>query len=119
MVIKKACDVASAALGTGHSVSSAAAVLDDFVRCAGLFNNGYHRMPRLKALTSTRVFTGMMIRSLLFTLLACLVSVGDLFNKEQQTALIVVLTHMLLLVRKTNLRRWNASVPESIRHIID
>jgi len=112
--IKKICGDKSATSERGHSISTAAAIVDDFISWAGLFSNGYHRLPRLKALTTTRVFTGMMIRSLVFSLLALFCSVGDLFNGMQQTALILTLTRMLLIIRKSNLRRWDASVPASV-----
>jgi hypothetical protein len=109
----------AATSGTGHSVSSAASIVDDFINWAGRFNNGYHILPRLKSLTGMRVYTGQMIRSLVFSLLAVLCSVGDLFEAEQQTAMINVLTRQLLLMRKTNLRLWDENVPRTLAMLFE
>ena len=112
--MKKACEDKASASGTGHSTAAATAILDDFVQWSGLFNNGYHRLPRVKSLTSIRVYTGPMIRALVFSLLALFVSVGDLFEEEKQTAIVKVLTHLVILIRKANQQKWNSDVAVSL-----
>jgi hypothetical protein len=59
-------------------------------------------------------FTAMTVRSCTFSLLAMLCSVTYLFETERQTALIQVLTCIVLLLQNANLQRWNADVPDRI-----
>ena len=76
--IKQLCDNVIAVAGRGHSVSKAAALLDDFISWYSRHNSGYHRLPAVRDFTAVRQFTGMMVRSLLFSLLAALCSMKDL-----------------------------------------
>lgn len=100
-----------------HGVAVAAAVVDDFVRVAGGHNTGYHRIPSVKGFTTIQVFTFMMIRSLLFSLLGALCSVSNLFNSAPQTALICVLACAICLVRQANAYRWKADTPGRLDNI--
>jgi hypothetical protein len=112
--MKMLCDNAVSVEGTGHSVSSAAAVLDDFISCFSRHNTGYHTLPGVRDFTAVRQYTGMMVRTLLFSLLATLCSIEDLFNEVRQTALIRNMTGQILLMRQLNAPYWIAGTPDAV-----
>lgn len=99
--------------GRAHSVSTAAAVADDFIAFGG-HNSGYHVFPKIKDFSAVRQYTGMMVRSLLFSLLAVMCSISDLLNVTRQTALVNNLTAQILLLRHVNSRRWTSATPDNI-----
>jgi hypothetical protein len=115
--LKQALDDAGACSERAHDKATTAAVVDDFVRISSGHNTGYHVIPSVKGFSSIQQFTFMMVRSLLFSLLACLCAVPDLFNSGQQTAMISVLTYTILLVRQANAFRWLADTPSIISSI--
>jgi hypothetical protein len=115
VAVKKSCAVDRTVSGRPHSVSAAAAVLNDFVTMAGGYNTGYHRLPAVKGFTGVQVFSATMIRSLTFSLNAAFVSIPDLFREEQHVALIRTLTLSTLLLRNINRPRWSAVIAANLR----
>lgn len=116
--VKHLLDDPRAVAGRGHSVSTAAALIDDFCNFGG-HNTGYHRLPRVWNFTATRVLSGVMIRSLLMSTLAAFCSMPDIFNEARQTALITVLAATILLMRHANARRWTRDTPGQITSLYD
>ena len=112
--IKLLCDESCAVAGRGHSVSAASALLDDYISWYSRHKSGYHSLPGVSDFTAVRQFTGMMVRSLLFSLLAAMCSIEDLFNEKRQTALVNNLTGQIQLMRFINARRWDAATPDNI-----
>ena len=112
--VKAACGDAKSCGELGHAVTESACALDDFVTCSRGFNNGVHRHPAVKGFTGVKTFTAMMIRSLLFIVLAALCSMSDLFDPAKQDATVVVLVLCVMLVRNVNARRWTEAVPRRI-----
>jgi hypothetical protein len=111
---KLLCEDACAVEGRDHSVSAAAALLDDFISGFSRHNTGYHVLPSVRDFSAVKVYSGMMVRSLLFGILAALCSIEDLFNDVRQTALVNVFTGQTLLMRFCNARRWTSSTPDDV-----
>ena len=112
--VKDACGDTAACSERDHGVATASAIVDDIVKIAGGHNTGYHRIPAVNGFTSVRVFSFMMIRSLLFSILAALLSVSALFNDPLQTAMICAFAYSILLMRSVYAARWTVQTPKSI-----
>jgi hypothetical protein len=116
--VKLLCSAKITVSGRGHSISSAKELLNDFVAFGGI-NLGYHMLPVVRDFTSVQLYTGMMIRSLLFSLLAAFVSIEDLFNDTRQTALINNFVAEIVLLRHVNSHDWESSTPDFVSSLYE
>jgi hypothetical protein len=117
--VKEACSDPASVEGTGRAIKTVARIINDHVACAEHFNNGYHTLPGVYNFLGMQTLTAMTVRSCAFSLLATFCSVSDLFTPERQTAIIQMLTALIHLVRNSNLRVWDASVPDRLDGIVE
>jgi hypothetical protein len=117
--VKRACDDSAAVAGTGHSVKAVAAVVNDHVASGGLFSNGCHSLPGVYNFLGMESFTAMSVRTCVFSLLATLCSVRDLFTHERQTAMVLLFTACVLLLQNTNQRIWDPAAPDRLDAIFE
>ena len=112
--VKAACGDNKSVAGLPHAANETAKILDDFVTSSRGFSNGIHRLPAVRGFTTVKQFTAVMIRSLLFIILAAMCSIHDLFSPVLQDYTIIVFVLCVMAVRNINARRWTAEVPVRI-----